>query len=305
MPFLPNDIKDLKSAHGGQLDIIIVSGDAYIDHPSFGAAIIARNLEANGFSVGIIDQPDWKKEGDFLKLGKPRLFFGVTAGNLDSMVANYTADKKVRRNDMYSPADEAGHRPDRANIVYTSKLKQLFPDTLVVLGGVEASLRRFAHYDFWDDKVRRSNIFDTKADLLVYGMAEIAIIELAKKLSRIFTAGESAPLTEETKKLLTNELPNLALIRKSVDDIRNAVKLPSFEEVSMNKENSSEAFKLNNPGEEKKHPKPSFNPVREGFWSSLRPNRFPVKSWNPFFVYPLCALPIPNTPRLRFRRGIS
>jgi len=294
MPFLPNDIKDLKSAHGGQLDIIIVSGDAYIDHPSFGAAIIARNLEANGFSVGIIDQPDWKKEGDFLKLGKPRLFFGVTAGNLDSMVANYTADKKVRRNDMYSPADEAGHRPDRANIVYTSKLKQLFPDTLVVLGGVEASLRRFAHYDFWDDKVRRSNIFDTKADLLVYGMAEIAIIELAKKLSRIFTAGESAPLTEETKKLLTNELPNLALIRKSVDDIRNAVKLPSFEEVSMNKDKYSEAFKLYYTEGRKKHPKTIIQSCQGRFLVVTPPKPVSGEELESVFRLPFMRAPHPK-----------
>ena len=155
---------------GGELktfDIIIVSGDAYVDHPSFGAALIRRFLESKGFKVGIIPQPDWKSDKDFLALGKPNLFFAVTAGNLDSMVANYTADKKIRRTDMYSPGNEGGQRPDRATIVYTNKLKALFPGIPVVLGGVEASLRRFAHYDYWEDKVRRPLIFDAKADTMI------------------------------------------------------------------------------------------------------------------------------------------
>ncbi|MDI6731962.1 MAG: YgiQ family radical SAM protein, partial [Candidatus Margulisbacteria bacterium] len=176
MPFLPVSKEEIKKP----LDIILVSGDAYIDHPSFGTALIGRYLESQGFSVGIIAQPNWKSDKDFLKLGKPNLFFAVSAGNLDSMVANYTADKKVRRNDMYSPNNEAGQRPDRATIVYTNKIKALFPDVPVVLGGVEASLRRFAHYDYWDDKVRRPLIVDAKADYLVYGMAETAIKTIAE-----------------------------------------------------------------------------------------------------------------------------
>src|SRR3989339_90472 len=179
MPFLPINKSEIKD----QLDIIIITGDAYIDHPSFGPVIIARYLEAYGFKVGIIAQPDWKSDKDFLALGKPRLFFGVTAGNLDSMVANYTASKKIRRTDMYTPDNKSGHRPDRATIVCTSKIKHLFPGSLVVLGGVEASLRRFAHYDYWDDKVRRALLFDSKADMLVYGMGEKAIVEIANTLS--------------------------------------------------------------------------------------------------------------------------
>ena len=167
----------------GQFDIILVSGDAYVDHPSFGTAIIARVLEAEGYKVGVIAQPDWKKDRDFMVFGAPRLFFGVTAGNMDSMVNHYTAQKKIRSDDAYSPDGVAGLRPDRAVLIYTQQLKRLFKQVPIILGGIEASLRRIPHYDFWSDKIRNSILFDSKADVLVYGMGEKPIIEIADRLA--------------------------------------------------------------------------------------------------------------------------
>jgi uncharacterized radical SAM protein YgiQ len=180
--FLPTSKKEITQLGWKQLDVIIVTGDAYIDHPAFGAAIIGRYLLSKGFKVGIIAQPDWKKDQDFLALGEPRLFFGITAGNMDSMVNHYTARKKIRSNDAYSPQDKAGLRPNRASIVYSNKIKKLFKNVPVVLGGVEASLRRIPHYDYWSNKVRNSILFDSKADLLVYGMGERPILQVALAL---------------------------------------------------------------------------------------------------------------------------
>ncbi|WP_255370078.1 YgiQ family radical SAM protein [Roseateles sp. YR242] len=165
-------------------DIIIVSGDAYVDHPSFGMAVIGRTLEAQGFRVGIIAQPDWQSADPFRALGKPNLFFGVAAGNMDSMINHYTADRKIRSDDVYTPGGQAGSRPDRATLVYTQRCKEAFKDVPVIIGGIEASLRRIAHYDYWQDKVRRSILVDSKADLLVYGNAERAIIEIAHRLAQ-------------------------------------------------------------------------------------------------------------------------
>jgi uncharacterized radical SAM protein YgiQ len=163
-------------------DVILVSGDAYVDHPAFGAAVIGRVLGAEGLRVGIIAQPDWRNDGDFRRLGTPRLFFGITAGNVDSMVNNYTAARRRRRTDAYSPGG-VPRRPDRASMVYADRLHALFPGTPLVLGGIEASLRRFAHYDYWSDRVRRSILADAPADLLVYGMGERQVVEIARRLS--------------------------------------------------------------------------------------------------------------------------
>ncbi len=170
-----------------QCDIIIVTGDAYVDHPSFGMALIGRFLEARGFRVGIIAQPNWRSAVDFKALGEPRLFFGVTAGNMDSMVNRYTADRRVRSDDAYTPNGESGSRPDRSVIVYAQRLREAYAHAVVIVGGIEASLRRIAHYDYWDDRVRRSVLIDAHADLLVYGNAERAIGEIAARLD----AGES------------------------------------------------------------------------------------------------------------------
>ncbi|MDD1663573.1 MAG: YgiQ family radical SAM protein, partial [Methanomicrobiales archaeon] len=181
-PFLPMSLAEAEEQGIGAFDIILVSGDAYVDHPSFGTAIIGRVLEAEGYRVGIVAQPDWRSEVDFRRLGAPRLFFGVSSGNVDSMVNNYTAAKKKRGTDAYSPGG-IPRRPDRATIVYADRLHALFPGIPLVLGGLEASLRRFAHYDYWSDRVRRSILADAPADLLVYGMGERQVVEIARRLA--------------------------------------------------------------------------------------------------------------------------
>jgi len=175
--------KEMDELGWNQCDIIIVTGDAYVDHPSFGMAIIGRLLESQGFKVGIIAQPDWQSADAFTALGKPRLFFGVAAGNMDSMINRYTADRKIRSDDAYTPGGKAGSRPDRASIVYSQRCREAYKDVPIVLGGIEASLRRIAHYDYWQDKVRRSILLDSRADILLYGNAERAIVEVAQRMS--------------------------------------------------------------------------------------------------------------------------
>jgi uncharacterized radical SAM protein YgiQ len=182
-PFLPMSREEMDQLGWDSCDIIIVTGDAYVDHPSFGMAIIGRLLEAQGFRVGIIAQPDWRSKDAFMKLGQPNLFFGVAAGNMDSMINRYTADKKIRSDDAYTPGGLAGARPDRASLVYSQRCKEAYSETPVVLGGIEASLRRIAHYDYWQDKVRRSILMDATADILLYGNAERAVVEIAQRLA--------------------------------------------------------------------------------------------------------------------------
>ncbi|MDN7025621.1 YgiQ family radical SAM protein [Methanoculleus sp. FWC-SCC1] len=184
---LPISMDEAETLGIGRFDVIIVSGDAYVDHPAFGAALLGRVLWDAGYSVGIVAQPDWRHDEDFLRLGRPRLFFAVSAGNVDSMVNNFTPNKKRRAGDVYSPGGRP-RRPDRATLVYTDRLHALFPDTPIVIGGIEASLRRFAHYDYWSDAVRQSILADAPADLLVYGMGERQVTEIARRLA----AGESA-----------------------------------------------------------------------------------------------------------------
>ena len=181
--FLPTTRKEMEALGWDSCDIVIVTGDAYVDHPSFGMAVIGRMLEAQGFRVGIIAQPDWQSAEPFKLLGKPNLFFGVTAGNMDSMINRYTADRKIRSDDAYTPGDVGGARPDRAAIVYSQRCKEAWNDVPIVLGGIEGSLRRIAHYDYWSDKVRRSIVVDAKCDLLLYGNAERAIVEIAHRLA--------------------------------------------------------------------------------------------------------------------------
>ena len=182
-PFLPMSRAEMDQLGWDSCDIIIVTGDAYVDHPSFGMAVIGRTLEAQGFRVGIIAQPDWQSAEPFRALGRPNLFFGVAAGNMDSMINHYTADRKIRSDDAYTPGGVAGKRPDRATLVYTQRCREAFKDVPVIAGGIEASLRRIAHYDYWQDKVRRSILVDAKADLLLYGNAERAIVEIAHRLA--------------------------------------------------------------------------------------------------------------------------
>ncbi|MCV2369850.1 YgiQ family radical SAM protein [Roseateles oligotrophus] len=182
-PFLPMSRAEMDQLGWDSCDIIIVTGDAYVDHPSFGMAVIGRTLEAQGFRVGIIAQPDWQSAEPFKALGKPNLFFGIAAGNMDSMINRYTADRKIRSDDVYTPGGQGGSRPDRAVLVYTQRCKEAWNEVPIVIGGIEASLRRIAHYDYWQDKVRRSVLVDSKADLLVYGNAERAIVEIAHRLA--------------------------------------------------------------------------------------------------------------------------
>ena len=189
-PFLPMSRAEMDQLGWDSCDIIVVTGDAYVDHPSFGMAIIGRLLESQGFRVGIISQPDWQSADPFKILGKPNLYFGVAAGNMDSMINRYTADRKVRKDDAYTPGGEGGKRPDRCSLVYAQRCKEAYPDVPIVMGGIEASLRRIAHYDYWQDKVRRSILIDAKADILLYGNAERAIIEISHRLARGEPIGE-------------------------------------------------------------------------------------------------------------------
>lgn len=213
-----------------ELDVILVSGDAYIDHPAFGVPLLARWLEGHGFRVGIIAQPDWRSKESFMTLGRPRLFFGVSAGAMDSMVAHYTPARKLRHDDAYTPGNRHGARPNRAIMVYTSRLKEAFKDVPVLIGGIEASLRRFAHYDFWENKVRRSILFDAKADLLVYGMGERAILEVAERLR------DGVPMKE------LRDVRGTAYVCNGFDS-GDCVSIPSFEEVSASKDTFAEAFR--------------------------------------------------------------
>ena len=202
--WLPTTKKEVELRGWDMLDVILFSGDAYVDHPSFGAAVIGRILEAEGLRVALIPQPNWRDDlRDFKKLGRPRLFFGVSAGCMDSMVNKYTANKRLRSDDAYTPDARPDMRPEYPSIVYTQILKQLYPDVPVLLGGIEASMRRLTHYDYWQDRVRPSILVDSKADLLIYGMGEKPIVELARRISR----GESLADVPQTAYLADDIKP--------------------------------------------------------------------------------------------------
>ena len=229
--FLPVSREEMHERGWWWYDFLVVGGDAYIDHPSFGTAVIARVLEAEGYRVAVLCQPDWHSADAFRDMGAPRLGVMIGAGNLDSMVAHYTASKHKRREDFYSPGKKMGLRPDRAVIVYANRSREAFgPDMPIVIGSLEASLRRFAHYDYWEDKVRRSVIFDAKADLLVYGMGEYATIEIAKALKK------KKPISE------LYDIRGTAYIAKEAPE--DALMLPSFEEVSRSKRAYAEATRI-------------------------------------------------------------
>ena len=214
------------------LDFVYISGDAYIDHPSFGTAIIARILQSRGYTVGIIAQPDWHDAEAFKSLGKPRLAFLVSAGNLDSMVDHYTAAKKRRSDDAYTPGGKAGRRPDRAVIVYANRCREAFPHVPVLIGGIEASLRRFAHYDYWDDRVRHSILYDSGADILMYGMGERSVAAIADALD----AG--VPVHE------IRDIPGTCFRVNDPSEVPDAIVLPSFSEVSTDRRKYAEAFRI-------------------------------------------------------------
>jgi len=205
-PFLPMSRAEMDALGWDSCDVIVVTGDAYVDHPSFGMAIVGRLLEAQGFRVGIISQPDWQSAEPFKALGKPNLFFGITAGNMDSMVNRYTSDRRIRSDDAYTPGGAAGKRPDRSVIVYSQRAREAFPEVPIVVGGIEASLRRIAHFDYWSEKVRRSVLLDAKADLLVYGNAERQIVDIAHRMA----AGE--PISA------IRDLRGTAFVRKTLPE---------------------------------------------------------------------------------------
>jgi len=234
-PFLPTTRADLQARGWDELDIIIVTGDAYVDHPAFGPVLIARFLEGRGFKVGIISQPDWHSADPFKVLGKPRLFFGVAAGNLDSMLNRLTAQKKNRSEDQYSPGGRTNCRPDRATIVYAQRCREAYPDVPVVLGGIEASLRRIAHYDYWSDKVRRSILFDAKADLLVFGMGERPVWEVADRMRRGEKIGQIRDVRGTAFLISDEEMKahEADPARMAVD--QKTVVLPSYEQASTDK----------------------------------------------------------------------
>lgn len=225
-PFLPMSRKEMDQLGWDSCDIILVTGDAYVDHPSFGMAVIGRTLEAQGFRVGIIAQPDWTSKDAFMALGEPNLFFGVTAGNMDSMINHYTADRKLRHDDAYTPGNVHGKRPDRAVTVYTQRCKEAYKKP-VIIGGIEASLRRIAHYDYWSDKVRRSVLFDAKADMLMFGNAERPLLEVAHRLAN----GEDIKDMQDvrgTAIIVKHALPDwLGVDSTSVDKIGKIDPIPS------------------------------------------------------------------------------
>lgn len=229
--FLITERAEMEARGWAELDFVLITGDAYVDHPSFAGSVIGRLLEHHGYRVGLIAQPDWQDVNAFKTLGKPRLASLVTAGNLDSMLNKFTAAKKFRHNDDYSPGGESGHRPDRATLVYANRMREAFRDVPVIIGGIEASLRRFAHYDYWSDTVRRSLLVDSKADVLIYGMGEKQILELAKAL-------------DENR--MEEQLPSIkgiCYMSKTLPDGK-VVECPSYEIVKEDKKQFAEAFRL-------------------------------------------------------------
>src|SRR6187431_681891 len=232
--FLPTTRADMIERGIEQLDILIVTGDAYVDHPAFGPVLIARFLEARGYRVGVIAQPDWRNVDDIARMGRPRLFVGVSAGNLDSMLNKLTAQKKVRSEDQYSPGGRSGMRPNRATIVYAHLCRQAFPGLPIVIGGIEASLRRIAHYDYWSDQVRRSVLLDAKADLLIFGMGERPVWEVAERLAKGETIRSIRDVRGTSYILRKGEWEDIEPSRFVSDG--KPVVLPSYEQVLQDKE---------------------------------------------------------------------
>ncbi len=232
---LPMSRKEMEARGWDEVDVVFVSGDAYVDHPSFAMALLGRLLEDAGFRVAILSQPDWHSADAWKTFGKPRLFFAISAGNMDSMINHYTANKKVRNDDAYSPGGKIGRRPDRATLAYCQRAREAYPGVPVVAGGVEASLRRLAHYDYWSDKVRRSIILDSKADLLVYGMGERGIIEVAERLAAGQTIRELRDMRGVVYRLGASE---------TVPEDPQTLRLPSFEEASTNRFAFAEMTKI-------------------------------------------------------------
>lgn len=286
-PFLPTSLDEIKRLGWEQPDIIIFSGDAYVDHPSFGAAVIGRVLEAQGYKVAIVPQPNWRDDlRDFRKLGAPRLFFGVSPGAMDSMVNHYTAARRMRHDDAYTPGGRHGMRPDYPSIVYTRILKQLYPDVPVVLGGIEASLRRVAHYDYWEDRLRPPLLIDSPADLLIYGMGEKPVVEVAKQLS----AGAS--ISELTS------IPQTAFISaEAPKDDASQIILSSYEDCLKDKRKQAANFKLVEVESNRMHGSVMWQQA-QGKWIRINPMMPPMTQKELDAVY---DLPFTRLPHPRYR----
>lgn len=232
--FLPVTMKDMKNRGWDEADFVLVTGDAYVDHPSFGTAIISRYLEANGYRVAILAQPNWKNADDFKRFGKPRLGFLINSGNVDSMVNHYSVTKNKRKRDVYSPGGKTGNRPDRAVVVYSNRAREAYKDVPVIIGGLEASLRRLGHYDYWDNKVRRSILLDSKADILMYGMGERAVLEIAEALDSGLAARDITWIKGTCVRMKKGD------IISQEDDVI----LPEFDKISTDKDAYCESFAL-------------------------------------------------------------
>ena len=245
--WLPTTRKEAKAKGWEELDVVIFSGDAYVDHPSFGAAVIGRILEAEGLRVAIVPQPNWQDDlRDFKKMGRPRLFFSISAGCMDSMINKYTAAKRFRSEDAYSPDGKHSMRPEYATTVYSNILKELFPDSFVVIGGIEASMRRFTHYDYWQDCLKKSILVDSKADLLVYGMGELPVVEIARRLNESLNESGGEYVTAERASQLTRDIPQTGrLVRKEeITPEKEDGILYSHEECLQSKEKEAENFRV-------------------------------------------------------------
>jgi len=286
--FLPMTADEVRKRGWDELDVIFVTGDAYVDHPSFGVPLLARLLESKGLKVGIISQPDWRSKDPFMALGRPRLFFAVAAGAMDSMVAHYTPARKLRRDDAYTPGNRHGARPNRATIVYTSRLKEAYRDVPVVIGGIEASLRRLAHYDFWEDKVRRSILLDAKADLLVFGMGERPLLELVQRLQ----GGESFASIRDVR--------GTAFATSSLPEGYAPLELPSFEEVAADTRKYAEAFRVY-AGEQNPYCARSVVQRHGERFLVCNPPAFPLE---PAELDALYALPFRKAPHPSYREPI-
>ena len=305
-PFLPMNRNEMDLLGWDSCDVILVTGDAYVDHPSFGMAVIGRVLEAQGFRVGIISQPDWHTTDGFKELGRPNLYFGITSGNMDSMVNRYTADRRLRHNDSYTPNDEGGKRPDRAVTVYAQKCREAFNNATIVIGGIEASLRRIAHYDYWSDKVRRSVLLDSKADLLLYGNAERAIVDITHRFARGETpkdmrdvrgiAFATNTLLNGWRELDLHDIDNheISLVSPKKTDSRTVIRLPSYEQVSEDRETYAHASRLlhieSNPGNARPLIQKHGN---RNVWVTEPPIPLTTKEMDGVFALPYARAPHP------------
>ena len=286
LKYLPTTRKETDLRGWDELDIVFFTGDAYIDHPSFGAAVLGRVLEAAGYRIAIVPQPDWHGDyRDFKKFGRPRLYFAVSAGSMDSMVNHYTAAKRKRSDDAYTPEGRAGARPDYCTTVYCRILKQLYPDVPIVIGGIEASMRRLTHYDYWQDKLMPSILVDSGADLLVYGMGEQAMTDIANRIA-------NDPLR------VPHDVPQTAFLTSDKSEIpENAIRLASHEEALRDKRAHAENFRLIEIESNKIHQTPIVQPVGKQ-WVVVNPSYLPLSTEQLDAIY---DLPYTYTPHPKYK----